>query len=51
MNLLAFTIVTHLTTMSFKPLNLVKWISRTQTVETPAKPSQKAIAEAFGRAS
>lgn len=50
MNLLALSLVTHLTVASFKPLNLFKAITRTQQVEEVVKPLPTAIAEAFGRA-
>ena len=50
MNLLALTLVSHLTVVSFKPLNWFKAITRTQTVEEVVKPLPVAIAEAFGRA-
>jgi len=50
MNLLALTIVSHLTVAAFKPLNLWKAITRTQTAEEVVKPLPMAIAEAFGRA-
>jgi hypothetical protein len=50
MNLLALTLVSHLTVAAFKPLNLWKAITRTQTVEEAVKPLPAAIAEAFGRA-
>jgi len=50
MNLIALMLVSHLTVVAFKPLNLFRAISRTQTVETPVKPQPEAVAEAFGRA-
>jgi hypothetical protein len=50
MNLLAFTLVSHLTIAAFKPMNLWKAITRTQQVEEVVKPLPTAIAEAFGRA-
>jgi len=50
MNLLALTLISHLTLTSFKPMNLFKAITRTQTAESPVKPSPEAVAEAFGRA-
>lgn len=50
MNLLALTLVSHLTVSAFKPLNLFKAITRTQQVEEVVKPLPAAIAEAFGRA-
>jgi hypothetical protein len=50
MNLLALTIVGHLTVAHFKPLNLIKFITRTQTVEAVVRPLPSAVAEAFARA-
>lgn len=50
MNLLALTLISHLTLTSFKPFNLFKAIPRTQTIESIVKPSPEAVAEAFGRA-
>ena len=50
MNLLALSLLSHLTIVSFKPLNLFKAISNTQTVEAVVKPAPEAVAEAFGRA-
>ena len=50
MNLLALTLMSHLTVAAFKPLNLFKAITRTQTAEEIVKPLSAAVAEAFGRA-
>jgi hypothetical protein len=50
MNLLALTLVSHLTVAAFKPMNLWKVVTRTQTVEEVVKPIPVAVAEAFGRA-
>jgi hypothetical protein len=50
MNLLALTLVSHITVVAFKPMNLWKVVTRTQTAEEVVKPLPDAIAEAFGRA-
>jgi len=50
MNILTLTLVSHITVAAFKPMNLWKVITRTQTAEEVVKPSPEAIAEAFGRA-
>ena len=50
MNILALTIVSHLTVAAFKPLNLWKAITNTQQVVEVVKPAPAAVAEAFGRA-
>jgi ABC-type nitrate/sulfonate/bicarbonate transport system permease component len=50
MNLLALTLVSHLTVVAFKPLNLWKIVTRTQQIEEVVKPLPVAVAEAFGRA-
>jgi hypothetical protein len=50
MNILALTLVSHLTVSAFKPMNLWKVVTRTQTAEEIVKPLPADIAEAFGRA-
>jgi hypothetical protein len=50
MNLIALSLLSHLTVAAFKPMNLFKAITRTQQVEAVVKPTPEAIAEAFARA-
>ena len=48
--IITMTLISHITVAAFKPMNLWKAITRTQTIEVPVKPSLMEISEAFRRA-
>ena len=47
--IIATMLISHLTITAFKPLNLFKGHTKTQTVEVPVKLAPAAIQEAFKR--